>query len=171
MTWKLYLNKIICCLIAGITRPQLANNTALKLPAEKTITATYVVEVSDVPYVSSLTPCGFWVKTFTVYDTTVATEFGSKMFCHFLGLHSLLSPQTHVLSYSPPFKDSVEWSNISVGWFRPDWWLFLEDKVKARKSEKCSNVFVSDRQLTSRKFIIHLWFATKIYKQENFLSF
>ena len=86
-------------------------------------------------------------------------------------VHSLLSPPTHVLTFPPHFKDSVEWSKIPVGWFRPNWWLFLEDKVKARKSEKCSNVFVSDRQLTSRKFIIHLWFATKIYKQENFLSF
>ena len=47
--------------------------------------------------------------------TTMATEFGSKMFCHFLGLHSLLSPPTHVLSFPPHFKNSVEWSNISVG--------------------------------------------------------
>ena len=47
--------------------------------------------------------------------TSMANKSGSKMFCHFLGLLSLLSPQTHVLSFSPHFKDSVEWSNISVG--------------------------------------------------------
>ena len=50
-----------------------------------------------------------------VTTTTVATEFGSKMFRHFLGLHSLLSPPTHVLSFSPCSQDSVEWSNVSVG--------------------------------------------------------
>ena len=47
-----------------------------------------------------------------ILHTTVATKFGSKMFRHFSGLHSLLSPPTHVLSFSPYFKDSVEWSNI-----------------------------------------------------------
>ena len=55
-----------------------------------------------------------FINTFDFPTTTVATEFGCKMFRHFSGLHSLLSPPTHVLSFSPHFKDSVEWSNISV---------------------------------------------------------
>ena len=93
--------------------------------------------------------------------TTMANEFGSNMLRCFGSLQSVLSAPAHVLSSSQCSQDSVEWWNISVGWFRPNWWLFLEDKVKARKSEKSSNVFVSDRQQTSRMFIIHLLFCTK----------
>ena len=37
-------------------------------------------------------------------------------------------------------------------WVRPNWWLFLEDKVKDRKSEKCFNIQVSGRQQISRMF-------------------
>ena len=86
---------------------------------------------------------------------------GTKLFCRVLGLQRLLSPPAHVLSSSPHSQVSIEWWNLSVGWFWPNWWLFLEDKVKTRKSENCSNVFVSDRQQTSRMLIIHLLFCTK----------
>ena len=115
-------------------------------------------------------PCGrrhsfmqYWVYNYCwIYlHTTVATEFGSNMLRCLGGLQIVLSLPANVLSSSPCSQDSVEWSNISVGWFRPNWWLFLEDKMKARKSEKSSNVFVSDRQQTSRMFIIHLLFCTK----------
>ena len=51
--------------------------------------------------------------------TSMAYKSGSKMFCHFLGLQSLLSPVTHILSSPPCSKDSV---NISVCCFRPNWW-------------------------------------------------
>ena len=91
----------------------------------------------------------------------MANKFGSDMLRCFGGLQSLLSPPAHVLSSSPHSQDSIEWWNLSVGWFWPNWWLFLEDKVKTRKSENCSNVFVSDRQQTSRMLIIHLLFCTK----------
>ena len=53
------------------------------------------------------------------------------MFSSFLGIQSHLSSPAHVLFSSPCSQDSVEWSNISVGWFRPYLWMFLEDKVKA----------------------------------------
>ena len=85
---------------------------------------------------------------------------GTKLFCRVLGLQRLLSPPAHVLSSSPCSQDSVGGSNISVGWFRLILWLFLEDKLKARKSEKRSHVFVSDRHQTSRKFTIHLCICT-----------
>ena len=109
--------------------------------------------------------CHLWIETEAfsrhVTTTTMANEFGSDILCRFGGLQSLLSPPSHVLSSSPHSQDSIEWWNLSVSWFWPNWWLFLEDKVNARRSENCSNVFVSDRQQTSRMLIIHLLFCTK----------
>ena len=72
---------------------------------------------------------------------------------HFLDPWSLLSPPAHVLSSSPGSQDSIEWWTISVGGVRPNLWLFLEDKVKYWKSEKCWNILDFGQKEISRMFI------------------
>ena len=78
----------------------------------------------------------------------------------------------HVLSSSPCSEDSKEWSNISVGWFRVNWQLFLEDKIKHIKSDKCWNILESEKVQILR-MDIYSYFLTKrsIFEEWTILIF
>ena len=89
----------------------------------------------------------------------------ASVFCHFSDLWSLLSPPAHVPFYSPGSQDSIEWWTISVGGFRPNLWLFLEDMVKNWKSEICLNIVDLGQQEISRMFI---FFVLSIYIKDEF---
>ena len=80
--------------------------------------------------------------------------------CHFSDLWILLSPLANVPFYSPGSQDSIEWWTMSVGGGRPNLWLFLLDKVRYWKSEKCWNILEFGQHEMSRMFI-NPFFCTK----------
>ena len=85
----------------------------------------------------------------------------ASVFHHFLDLWSLLSTPAHVPFYSPGSQDSIEWWTMSVGGGRPNLWLFLLDKVRYWKLEKCWNILEFGQHEMSRMFI-NPFFALKM---------
>ena len=74
----------------------------------------------------------FWIpSSYTAVQWTWAPPVSDS----FSGPQSVLSPPRHILFDCPWSKDSIECLNTSVSQFIPNWWLFLQAKVKYRKSE------------------------------------